>query len=271
MKNMGNLPKTNDSSPQSEKESVQQFWDSAPCGTRDVTIDPGTVQYYEAIAENRYKLEYFIPDYACFDGWQDKNVLEVGCGAGSDLLRFAQGGANVTGIDLSPHSAGLALSRLRLYNCSGTIGNADAENLPFKNDTFDLVYSWGVLHHTPDTERALNEILRVLKPGGKICIMLYHRHSLVAFQLYAAYGLLGFKPFHSLKYILAHYHESPGTKAYTVSEIKQMFARFANLDIKVQLTPYDLRYQKNRYFPHWVGKLVPQNMGFFIIIRGQKS
>jgi ubiquinone/menaquinone biosynthesis C-methylase UbiE len=256
---------------QEEKKSVQQFWDNTPCGTRDTSNESGTLQYYETIAAHRYKLEYFIPEYAQFDHWAGKKVLEIGCGAGSDLLRFAQGGAIVTGVDLSPRSAMLTKQRLLLYNCTGSILNADAENLPFKDNTYDLVYSWGVLHHTPDTEKAMGEIRRVLSPGGHICIMLYHRHSLVALQLYMMYGLFALKPHRSLEYILAHYHESPGTKAYTISEIRKMFSTFKNLEVKVQLTPYDLRYGREKYFPRGIGKFVPQNFGFFIIIRGQKG
>jgi len=268
---MGSLSEAEQMLPQQEKESVQHFWDTAPCGTRDVKIESGTLLYFESIAKTRYEMEYFIPLYASFDQWKGKHVLEVGCGAGTDLLQFARGGALATGMDLSPRSAALALTRLQVYGCSGSILNADAENLPFKNDTFDLVYSWGVLHHTPDTSKAISEIQRIVTPGGSICIMLYHRHSLVALQLYAMYGLLALKPFRSLEYIFANHHESPGTKAYTISEIKKMFSAFRKLDIKVQVTPYDLRIAKEKYLPRWVNKLVPRNFGFFIIIRGQKA
>ncbi len=254
-----------------EKESVQEFWDAAPCGTRDLKIEPGTREYFDSLTANRYKIEYFIPEFACFNDWKGKKVLEVGCGAGTDLLSFARGGALVTGLDLSPHSANLTCNRLRLYNCDGDIINSDAENLPFKDNSFDLVYSWGVLHHTPDTQKSISEIYRVVKPGGSICIMLYNRHSLVALQLYAVYGLLALKPGRSLEYIFAHYHESPGTKAYSKAEIKKMFSIFNNLDIQVQLTYYDLRFARDRYLPRWIGKLVPQGSGFFIVIRGQKT
>jgi ubiquinone/menaquinone biosynthesis C-methylase UbiE len=256
---------------QKEKKSVQQFWDTTPCGTGNINIEPETLKYFEAISERRNKLEPFISDYAQFDRWAGKRVLEVGCGAGSDLLRFAKAGARVTGIDLSPRSASLAKTRLRLYNCAGNVLIADAEKLPFKTDSFDLVYSWGVLHHTPDTQQALKEVCRVTRPGGEICIMLYHRHSLVALQLYLMYGLFAFKPLRSLKDILANHHESPGTKAYTVTEAQQMFSTFRQLKIDIRLTPYDLRYGRDRYLPEWVGNLVPERLGWFMVIGGRKS
>jgi len=256
---------------QKEKKSVQQFWDTTPCGTGDINIEPETLEYFEAISERRNKLEPFIADYAQFNRWAGERVLEVGCGAGSDLLRFAKAGAHATGMDLSPRSASLAKTRLRLYNCQGDALVADAEQLPFKTDSFDLVYSWGVLHHTPDTKQAIKEVCRVTRLGGEICIMLYHRHSLVALQLYLMYGLFAFKPLRSLKDILANHHESPGTKAYTVAEAQQMFSVFKDVKIKVRLTPYDLRYGRDRYLPKWVGKFIPQRLGWFMVIRGQKS
>jgi SAM-dependent methyltransferase len=255
---------------QKEKKSVQQFWDTTPCGTGDINIEPETLKYFEAVSERRNKLEPFIADYAQFDRWAGKRVLEVGCGAGSDLLRFAKAGARATGIDLSPRSALLTKTRLRLYNCQGNVLIADAERLPFKTDSFDLVYSWGVLHHTPDTEQSIKEVYRVTRLGGKICVMLYHRHSLVALQMYLMYGLFAFKPLRSLKDILDKHHESPGTKAYTVAEAQQMFSVFKDVKIKVRITSYDLRYGRDRYLPEWVGNLVPKRLGWFLVIRGQK-
>lgn len=255
---------------QKEKEEVQHFWDNVPCGTGNISYPEGSLAYFEAIAKNRNQLEPFIGDYVQFKKWIGKKILEVGCGAGTDLVQFSMTGAHTVGIDLSPHSASIARSRLRAYNCQGDVLIADAENLPFKKDEFELIYSWGVLHHTPNPEKAIREIYRVTKPGGEICAMLYHRHSLVSLQLYLLYGLLAFKPFRSLKDILAHHHESPGTKAYAVNEARQMFSAFQRLEIQICLTPYDLRYRRDKYFPKWVRNLIPKRLGWFLVIRGQK-
>lgn len=255
---------------QADKKAVQHFWDDTPCGTGNIAYPEGTLEYFEAVAENRNQLEPFVAEYAQFEKWAGKRILEVGCGAGTDLLRFANAGAYVTAIDLSPHSASLASSRLQAYNCHGNVLVGDAENLPFKSNEFDLIYSWGVLHHTPDTERAIHEIYRITKPGGEICIMLYHRHSLVALQLYLLFGLFAFRPFQSIEDILAHHHESPGTKAYTVAEVRQLFSAFQGLKVDIRLTPYDLRHKRNKYLPRWVGKLIPHHFGWFLVIQGQK-
>ena len=132
------------------KESVRRYWDGSPCGTDGITYPEGSLEYFKAVADNRYKLEPFIAEYAQFDRWAGNEILEVGCGAGTDLLRFAQAGAHVVGIDLSPRSASLAKSRLKAYNCQGETMVSDAENLPLKSNKIDLTYSWGVLHHTPN-------------------------------------------------------------------------------------------------------------------------
>jgi len=255
---------------QKEKEAVKQYWDDSPCGTGNIAHPEGSLQYFEAVADSRYKLEPFIAEYAQFDKWAGKNILEVGCGVGTDLLQFARAGAHVLGVDLSPKSAFLAKSRLHVYNCQGDTLVADAENLALKSDKFELTYSWGVIHHTPNPERAIREIYRVTKSGGEICIMFYNRHSLVALQLYLLFGLLAFRPFRSLKNIIANHLESPGTKAYTIAEARQMFSAFKELEIEVCLTPYDLRYKRDRFLPRWSGKIIPRCFGWFMIIRGRK-
>ena len=255
---------------QKDKESVKQYWDNTPCGTGGITYPEGSPEYYEAIAERKKQLEPYVAEYAQFDKWAGKRILEVGCGTGTDLLQFAEAGAHTVGVDLSPKSAFIAKSRLRTYNCQGEILIADAENIPFKTDEFDLTYSWGVLHHTPNPEQAIREIYRVTKSGGEICVMLYHRRSLVALQLYLLFGVCALKPFRSLKDIIANHHESPGTKAYFVTETRQMFSAFERLEIKTRLTSYDLRYKRDGYLPRWVGKLIPQRLGWFMVVRGRK-
>ena len=104
-------------------------------------------------------------------------MLEIGCGIGTDAARFAEAGADYTGVDLTDAAIELARKRFELFGLKGRIEVADAENLDFPSDSFDVVYSHGVLHHTPDIEAAVREIHRVLKPGGRAIVMLYHRGS----------------------------------------------------------------------------------------------
>jgi len=254
------------------KRAVKKHWDNEPCGTRNISFDEESKlrENFEKIEKRRYRLECCIFRYAQFEKWKDKNILEVGCGAGTDLLQFARAGANITAIDLSTKSAPLAKLRLQLYGFQGDVLNGDAENLPFLDNSFDLVYSWGVLHSTPDTEKAIREVHRVCKPGGQICVMLYHRHSLCALQIYLVYGLLALKPFQSVGETIEKNLESPGTKAYTAAEVQKMFDMFEDLKIDIVFTPYDLRYWRDSYLPQWLGKFIPRRFGWFIVIRGRK-
>ena len=159
------------------KERVRAFWQAHPCGTKFSDAPPGTPLFYERVEEHRYRTEWHIPAAADFASTKGLRVLEVGCGLGTDGAQFAKAGADYTGVDLTEAAVGLARKRFDLSNLRGTFLKADAENLEFEDDSFDLVYSHGVLHHTPDTVGAVREIHRVLKPGGRAIVMLYHRGS----------------------------------------------------------------------------------------------
>jgi ubiquinone/menaquinone biosynthesis C-methylase UbiE len=159
------------------KERVRQFWQEHPCGTKFADALPGSRRFYELVEEHRYKKEWHIPAAAGFASTKGLRVLEIGCGLGTDGAQFAQAGADYTGIDLTDAAIELAQKRFELFNLSGTFQTDDAERLSFPNDSFDLVYSHGVLHHTPDIKAAIAEIYRVLRPGRSAKVMLYHRNS----------------------------------------------------------------------------------------------
>ena len=159
------------------KERVRAFWQEHPCGTKFADGEPGSRRFYELVEEHRYTKEWHIPDAAGFTKTKNLAVLEIGCGLGTDGAQFAKAGANYTGIDLTEAAVGLARRRFELFNLRGEFRVADAEQLDFPDNTFDVVYSHGVLHHTPDTQASVREIHRVLRPGGRAVVMLYHRDS----------------------------------------------------------------------------------------------
>jgi len=159
------------------KERVRQFWQEHPCGTKFADALPGSRRFYELVEEHRYTKEWHIPAAAGFAATKGLRVLEIGCGLGTDGAQFAQAGADYTGIDLTDAAIELAQKRFELFKLPGTFQTDDAERLSFPNDSFDLVYSHGVLHHTPDIKAAIAEIHRVLRPGGRAEVMLYHRNS----------------------------------------------------------------------------------------------
>jgi SAM-dependent methyltransferase len=159
------------------KERVRAFWQAHPCGTKFSDAEIGTREFFELVEAHRYATEWHIPEAADFAGARGLRVLEIGCGIGTDGAQFAKAGAQYTGVDLTDAAIDLARKRFEIDGLRGDFRVADAENLDFADESFDLVYSHGVLHHTPDTARAVREIHRVLKPGGRAIVMLYHRGS----------------------------------------------------------------------------------------------
>ena len=222
-----------------EKEAVRDFWDNASCG-EDLYLGGDSKLHYLEQARIRYELEPYILEFAEFKKSQGKTVLEIGVGLGADHQQFAEAGALLTGVDLTQRAITHTRKRFEILSLKSDIQMADAENLPFSDDTFDIVYSWGVLHHSPDTQKAIDEVLRVLKPGGVAKIMIYHTYSFVGFMLWIRYAFLTLRPFTSLASIYQKYLESPGTKAYSILEARQLFKKFTDADITTVLTHGDL-------------------------------
>lgn len=162
---------------QNLKDRVRTFWQANPCGVKFADAAPGTRRFYELVEAHRYAKEWHIPAAADFAAARGLQVLEIGCGLGTDGAEFAKAGADYTGVDLTEAAVDLARKRFELFDLPGKFQTADAEKLDFADESFDIVYSHGVLHHTPDTARAISEIHRVLRPGGRAVVMLYHRNS----------------------------------------------------------------------------------------------
>lgn len=159
------------------KRQVQNFWERAPCDSWFTDEPPGTPAFYRNLDEHRYRIHPHLVSAVGFERTAGLRVLEVGCGCGSEAERFARAGAHYTGVDLTNAAVSITRQRFRLAGLEGHFIQGDAENLPFADDTFDLVYSHGVLHHTPDTSRAIREVHRVLSPGGRAAVMVYYRDS----------------------------------------------------------------------------------------------
>lgn len=252
------------------KLQVQTYWDERPCGSTEVSRTLTSPEFFQAHACERYRREPMIEPFAAFDRWARRKILEIGVGMGADFVRFRKSEAEVIGIDLSPHSLELARHRAEIEGVIPTLINADAETLPFPDGSFNMVYSWGVLMCAPDVGRTVREIYRVLKPGGECRVMLYNRHSLLAFQIYLYYGLLRGRPFARLWDLIQKHLESPGTKAFTCAEARDLFREFAEVEIKPTVTVYDLRFGRRWFAPRWMIQLVPGRLGWFLLIRAQK-
>lgn len=222
------------------KEAVREFWDQAAAGEFWATGDTPE-QRFRAEANWRYHFEPYIQPFAEFSSGRGRDILEIGVGMGCDHQHWALAGpASLTGIDLSSHSIELTRDRFALFGLKSDLRIADCENLPFSANSFDLVYSWGVLHHSPDTPRAIREVHRVLRPGGTAKIMIYHKWALTGYMLWLRYALFAGRPMRSLDFIYANYLESPGTKAYTESEARALFSDFSKVAVAIQLNYGDL-------------------------------
>jgi ubiquinone/menaquinone biosynthesis C-methylase UbiE len=245
------------------KTAVRSFWEADPCGSKQATAPAGSPEFFAQVDARRDRLEPFIAAFADFEGAQGQDVLEIGVGLGSDFVRFARAGARATGVDLTESAIDLVRRRFGQEGLDCELRVADAEALPFADASFDRVYSWGVLHHTPDTERAVREALRVLRPGGEACVMLYARRSWVAFGLWLRYAALRGRLRRPLADVVAHHMESEGTKSYSVAELRAMFAPLEQLTVQHVATPYDRRVAGP------LARITGRWLGWFLVIKGR--
>jgi SAM-dependent methyltransferase len=264
------------------KEQVREFWNEASCG-EDLYLLGSTRADYEFQAKRRYELEPYILEFAGFNAAKGKRVLEIGVGLGADHQRFAEAGADLYGIDLTERAVEHTRHRLAAFGLTSQIKVGDAERLDFPEEDFDWVYSWGVLHHSPATPAAVREVWRVLKPGGVAKVMIYHKWSMVGLMLWTRYALLGLRPWLSLRDIYSQYLESPGTKAYSVAEARDLFSAFRSVTIRTVLTHGDLlessagqRHEggalafARRIWPRSLLKRSFPGMGLFMLISAEK-
>jgi len=262
---------------------VKRFWNKFSCGEELYFHGNSDLEAFNCHSMKRYELEPYIIPFADFESSKNKKVLEIGVGLGADHQCYAEAGAQLYGIDLTERAILHTKKRMKLFNLVSDLNIGDAENLIYKDSMFDIVYSWGVIHHSPNTPIAVNEIFRVLKLGGEAKIMIYHKYSFVGYMLWFRYGLLRFNPFISLNEIYANYLESPGTKSYTLNEAKQLFENFSKVEISTVLTHGDLLSsdvgQRHKgillnvakaIFPRLVIKLFFPSHGLFMLIKATK-
>lgn len=249
-------------------DAVRAFWQRVPCGTTpDIVgeLPALTKEWFERVEEYRYTNEPFIHSVAQFTRHHGKTVLEIGVGAGTDHLQWARAGCACYGVDLTDAAIELTRARLATYGLTSNLSRLDAEQLPFPDNMFDVVYSWGVIHHSEHPERIIREIRRVLKPGGLFIGMMYHRRSPAALKVWIRYALLKGKPWRSLSDVIWHHVESIGTKAYTVRELHALFSGFQTFSARGIITPYD-----TAKIPTWISRFFPNDWGWFMSLRAVK-
>lgn len=247
-------------------ERVEDYWNQRPCNIRHSAKPLGTKEYFDEVEERKYFVEPHIRAFAEFPRWRGKRVLEVGCGIGTDTISFARNGARVQVVELSSESLAIAKQRAEVYGLTDQIdivqGNAEELTSLVPAQPYDLIYSFGVIHHTPHPERVIDEIVRLATPETTVKIMVYNRWS---WKVAVIAIVRGRGRFWRLRQLIAQHSEaqfgSPITYAYTKREFCRLLeARGLRVvDAFVDhIFPYAIKdYAEYRYVKRPVIRVIP--------------
>jgi SAM-dependent methyltransferase len=254
-------------------ESIRKFWEANPLAVAAIEDPPGTSEFfrrYDQLREANESVEfsYKLHEYRENAG---RKVLDIGCGNGYVASRYAREGADTFGIDLTEAAVRLSRQRFDLLGLKGGFATASAEELPFANETFDCVCSMGVLHHTPDPERAIKEIHRVLKPGGRVILMLYHRDSALYQVRFRLEALGTKKPRHQLVNEVDG-AGNPKGDVYSRRQAVKLLRDFQRHELQVGLLrPWMVVPRGSRFIPQWFLRPFDRRWGWFLYAKAMKA
>jgi 2-polyprenyl-3-methyl-5-hydroxy-6-metoxy-1,4-benzoquinol methylase len=246
---------------------VSDYWNSRPCNIRHSSQPVGTQEYFDEVEARKYFVEPHIPGFANFSLWKGKKVLEIGCGIGTDTINFARHGAQVTAVDLTENSLQVARQRAKVFGLDGQIRfiQANAEHLSdsVPVERFDLIYSFGVIHHTPHPERVLEQLRKYVGPQSTVKIMVYYRWSWKVLWILMTYGK---GQFWKLNRLIADYSEAetgcPVTYSYSRTSGRKWLEDhgFQVTDVMVDhIFPYSIpEYVEYRYKVVWYFRWMPK-------------
>jgi 2-polyprenyl-3-methyl-5-hydroxy-6-metoxy-1,4-benzoquinol methylase len=265
---------------------VQQYWNSRPCNVRHSARLVGTQEYFNEVEARKYFVEPHIPRLAEFPRWREKRVLEIGCGIGTDSINFARHGAWVTAVDLTENSLAIARQRAAVFGLQDRIRfyQANAEELErvVPVEPYDLVYSFGVIHHTPNPERVLEQVRRYMHSQSVLKLMVYHRYSWKALWVLLRSGKGQF--WKSSELVAKHSEAQTGcpiTYIYSRRQARELLEQngFRVMDLWVDhIFPYrvrdykEYRYRKEWYFrwlPRMVFRKLEENFGWHLCLSAQ--
>ena len=247
-------------------DAVRTYWDRRPCNIRHSPKPVGTREYFDEVEARKYFVEPHIPRFAQFECWRGKKVLEIGCGIGTDTTNFARHGASVTAVDLSLQSLELAKKRIATYGFEDQVrlyaGSAEELSSFVPVEPYDLIYSFGVIHHTPHPERVMEQVRSYAKPGTVVKLMVYYRHSWKVFWVLMGYGK---GRFWRLKELVAEHSEAqtgcPVTYTYSREEGRRLIesSGFHQTEAFVDhIFPYRIpEYVKYEYKKAWPWNWTP--------------
>jgi 2-polyprenyl-3-methyl-5-hydroxy-6-metoxy-1,4-benzoquinol methylase len=264
---------------------VQNYWNARPCNIRHSTKPQGTKEYFDEVEQRKYRVEPHIPAFAEFEKWRGKRVLEIGCGLGTDTISFARAGAEVTAVDLSEKSLEMARRRAEVFGLADRITfiQADSEHLSeyVPPGKFDLIYSFGVIHHTPHPERVMAQLPPYLKPDTTVKIMVYNRWSWKVIWILFTYGK---GQFWKLDKLIADNSEAqngcPVTYVYSRDQGRRLLEAGGLRATEARaehIFPYRVsdyvqyRYIKVWYFrwmPQWIFRTLERMAGWHLLLNG---
>ena len=261
-------------------EQVREYWNSRPCNIRHSLKEIGTKEYFDEVEARKYFVEPHIPGFAEFSRWKGKRVLEIGCGIGTDTINFACAGADVTAVDLSSDSLEIARKRAEVFgldNIQFYQSNAEELTSVVPIETYDLVYSFGVIHHTPHPRNVIEQIRRYMNRDSILKFMVYHRNSWKVFWILMRYGKGAFWKSNEL---VARYSEAqtgcPVTYTYTKRSVDRLLNGFDIIKMETDhIFPYKIsEYVRYRYKKEWYFRLLPtqvfrwmeQNWGWHLCV-----
>lgn len=249
--------------------AVKSFWNAHPLCTDAIAAEPGTPAFFETYNQLREANEpvEFAKKLHEYDAFPGKRVLEVGMGNAYTLSKYCQAGAEVFGIDITERAVEISEKRFQLLGLKGNFQVGNAEELPFPDEYFDCICSMGVLHHVPDTERAVREIYRCLKPGGRLIVMMYHKNSLSYRVRMPIEGWLRGK---SLQQSVNEVDGvgNPKGDVYSRRELRELFSDFRDLELFTRLFDNGKRFDK--ILPTRVKEMLASRFGWFLYLRGRK-
>lgn len=254
-------------------ETVEHFWDARPCNISHSRQPVGSREYFAEVEARKFFVEPHIPQFAQFERWRDKRVLEIGCGIGTDTINFARHGAQVTAVDLSQRSLEIAKRRAEVYGLQDRVrfyqGNAEELRRIVPVEPYDLLYAFGVVHHTPHPERIIEQLVDYSRLGTILKVMVYHRYAVKVLGILLTYGK---GQVWDLPTLVARYSEaqtgSPVTYTFRRRDVRRLLERygFRVQDMWVDhIFPYRIAdYRQYRYVKTWYFRRIPAPLFRFL-------
>lgn len=245
-------------------KKVKAYWNDRPCNIRHSKEPLGTSSYFCEVEAKKYKVEPHIYSFADFSSWEGKKILEIGCGLGTESINFARSGAQVTVLDLSEKSLEIARKRAEVFNLSDQItfyvGNAEVLNEIIPAQEFDLIWSFGVIHHTPNPEKVIECIKEYMNPSTQLRMMVYNKLSWKVLWILIKYGK---GAFWNIDKLVAQHSEAqtgcPVTYTYTRKSVRKLLDGFNIKKIQIEhIFSYKIpEYKESKYVQVWYFRNLP--------------